>query len=235
MARAASVSNSVTATGTSTDLALAEPCPGINTVIRGLDALHNALFDQHNALFRQGDMTQQNTQKILEQQKQMNDRLILIQSKTEAILTQNYELLEYPFPRLFIVLPETSTPWDPATMLRTQFRLHFISLHEGYLIDKPTKFFKKYGPFLIVMLEMIRSGTSIASGFIPGAPAVDRGIEYSLKYLEEIRAQAKTSDGIDVDSDAKALQQDLASYIAGVEGLNGPELRQLRSLGVHKE
>ncbi|KAG0272673.1 hypothetical protein BGZ96_005227, partial [Linnemannia gamsii] len=39
-------------------------------------------------LFEQGAMTQQIARKVWELQKQMNDRLILIQSKTEAILTQ---------------------------------------------------------------------------------------------------------------------------------------------------
>ncbi|KAF8932520.1 hypothetical protein BGZ58_007008, partial [Dissophora ornata] len=88
--------------------------------------------------------------------------LILIQSKTEAILTQNYELLEYTIPRLFIVLPETSISWDPTTMLHTKFRLHFIcecgehtkssrseiphhlhlANHEGYVVNKPTEFFE---------------------------------------------------------------------------------------------
>ncbi|KAI8602836.1 hypothetical protein EDD21DRAFT_442529, partial [Dissophora ornata] len=78
------------------------------TVLHKLDGLHD-----------QGDVTQRIAQEVWELAKQMNDRLILIQSKTEAILTQNYELLEYTIPRLFIVLPEESTSWDPKTMLRT--------------------------------------------------------------------------------------------------------------------
>ncbi|KAF9164868.1 hypothetical protein BGX20_000803 [Mortierella sp. AD010] len=39
-----------------------------------------------------------NVKENLELSKQMNDRLILIQSKTEAILTQQLELAEYPIP-----------------------------------------------------------------------------------------------------------------------------------------
>ncbi|KAF9901733.1 hypothetical protein EC991_005742, partial [Linnemannia zychae] len=79
-----------------------------------------------DGLFNQGATTQQLAREIIELQKQMNDRLILIQSKTEAILTQQLELTEYPIPRLFIVLPEERVKYDPGNWFRTKFRLHFI-------------------------------------------------------------------------------------------------------------
>ncbi|KAI8602769.1 hypothetical protein EDD21DRAFT_413670 [Dissophora ornata] len=228
------------------------------TVLHKLDGLHD-----------QGDMTQRIAQDVWELSKQMNDRLILIQSKTEAILTQNYELLEYTIPRLFIVLPEKSTSWDPQTMLRTKFRLHFIcecgehtkasgskmphhlhlANHEGYVVNKPTEFFKKYGPFLTLMLEMIKVGTSIAGHVVPALASlkvvdildsaqstidsvtskVIEGVDYSLKYLEASRALIQKSDGIDVDGNTRMSQQDLDTYLAGVEGLEGVDLRQLGS------
>ncbi|KAG0276822.1 hypothetical protein BGZ97_010027, partial [Linnemannia gamsii] len=125
------------------------------TVIHKLDGLYD-----------QGVMTQQIAREVLELQKQMNDRLILIQSKTEAILTQQLELTEYPIPRLFIVLPEEPTKYDPGNWFRTKFRLHFIC-ECGYLIREPTEFFKKYGPFLLLMLELIKFGTSIAGHVVP--------------------------------------------------------------------
>ncbi|KAG0311070.1 hypothetical protein BGZ99_010405 [Dissophora globulifera] len=195
----------------------------------------------------------------LELAKQMNDRLIMIQSKADAILTQSYELHEFTIPRLFIVLPETLTSWDPMTMLRTKFRLHFIcecdehtkpakstkaltseishelhlAMHEGYVVRKPTEFFKKYGPFLMVMLEVLKHGTVFACNVVPGASTLrsvtSQGIDYSLKYLEEIRTQIRQSDGVDVDSDAETLQHDLTRYLAGAKGLEGADLRQLGS------
>ncbi|KAI8596822.1 hypothetical protein EDD21DRAFT_236094, partial [Dissophora ornata] len=233
--------------------------PGFEgTVLHKLDGLHD-----------QGDMTQRIAQEVWELAKQMNDRLILIQRKTEAILTQNYELLEYTIPRLFIVLPEMSTSWDPKTMLRTKFRLHFIcecgehtrasgskiphhlhlANHEGYVVNKPTEFFKKYGPFLTLMLEMIKVGTSIAGHVVPALASlkvvdildsaqstidsvtskVIEGVDYSLKYLEESRTLIQKSDGVDVDGNERMPQQDLATYFAGVEGLEGADLRQLGS------
>lgn len=196
---------------------------------------------------------------VLRNQQLMLDRLALIQHRAEAILTQNYELLEYTFPRLFIVLPETTTSRDPATMFRTKFRLHFIcecgehtrqargtmapasnirhelhlARHEGYVVNRPTDFFRKYGPFLMVMLEMIKNGISIVGIIVPVVAAIDSvtslGIDYSLKYLEETRALINTSHGVDVEDNARVVQEDLTSYLAGVEGLEGADLRQLGS------
>ncbi|KAG0282873.1 hypothetical protein BGZ97_008800, partial [Linnemannia gamsii] len=96
---AKSVSSLAIAAGTSGDLSSTEQCQAFQgAVIHKLDGLHD-----------QGAKTQQIAQEIWKLQKQMNDRLILIQSKTEAILNQQLELAEYPIPRLFIVLPEELT------------------------------------------------------------------------------------------------------------------------------
>jgi hypothetical protein len=44
---------------------------------------------------------------MLKMQQQALDRLAIIQSSMQALVTQTYELHEYPIPRLFIVLPKT--------------------------------------------------------------------------------------------------------------------------------
>ncbi|KAF9945032.1 hypothetical protein BGZ72_001757, partial [Mortierella alpina] len=231
--------------------------PGFeSTVIHKLDVLQD-----------QSDITQKVALRVLELQRQMNDRLILIESKTAAILTQNFELLEYTIPRLFIVLPDTSTSWDPATVFRTRFRLHFIcecgehtkasgskiphhlhlANHEGYAVNKPTEFFEKYGPFLMLMLNMIKLGTSIAGHVVPALSSlrvvdildaphsamnsvtinVIQGVDYSLAFLEESRAGNKELD--DADTNGRTLRHDLDNYLAGAEGLEGVDLHQLRS------
>ncbi|KAG0302411.1 hypothetical protein BGZ98_007517 [Dissophora globulifera] len=202
---------------------------------------------------------QKGAEESLELKKQMNDRLVLIQSKTEAIFTQNYELHEFTIPRLFIILPETLTSWDPTTMFKTKFRLHFIcecgthtkptkdikmpaseiphelhlAKHEGYIVNKPTELFRNYGPFLMVMLEIIKHGPVLVGSVAPSVSAVNsvtsKGIDYSLKFLEEIRASIKKSDGVNIDSDDSAWQQDLARYLSSVRGLEGADLRQLGS------
>ncbi|KAF9115322.1 hypothetical protein BGX30_006318, partial [Mortierella sp. GBA39] len=221
-----------------------------------------------DGLYDQGAMTQQIAQEVWKLQKQMNDRLILIQNKTEAILTQQLELAEYPIPRLFIVLPEEPAKYDPGNWFRTKFRLHFIcecgkhteakntkephhlhlAKHGGYLIREPTEFFKKYGPFLLLMLEMIKFGTSIAGHVVPTlaslkvvelADSVKQSIElvtakidYSLECIDNqlSKVQASTpGDFINTEPRAAMTQQDLTNYLSDVEGLEGVELRQLRS------
>ena len=87
---------------------------------------NHAIVGQTHAILDQVVQTKQITLEVFELQKKMDDRLNLIQRKTEAILTQNYELLEYTIPRLFIVLPEVTTSWDSVSMFSTRFRLHFI-------------------------------------------------------------------------------------------------------------
>ncbi|KAF9083380.1 hypothetical protein BGX29_003197, partial [Mortierella sp. GBA35] len=213
-------------------------------------------------------MTQQIAREVWELQKLMNDRLILIQSKTEAILMQQLELAEYPIPRLFIVLPEELTKYNPGNWFRTKFRLHFIcecgkhtevnnskvphhlhlAKHEGYLIREPTEFFKKYGPFLLLMLELIKFGTNIAGHVVPAlaslkvvelADSVKQSVElvtakidYSLECIDKQLAKVQASssgDFIDTEPRAAITQQSLTNYLSDVEGLEGVELRQLGS------
>ncbi|KAF9122815.1 hypothetical protein BGW39_009477 [Mortierella sp. 14UC] len=59
-------------------------------------------------------------------QQQTIDRLIIAQQRIDAILIQNYELHEYPIPRLFVILPETFERWDPRNLLMERFRLYFL-------------------------------------------------------------------------------------------------------------
>ncbi|KAG0297426.1 hypothetical protein BGZ97_004299, partial [Linnemannia gamsii] len=65
-------------------------------------------------------------------QQQTVDRLIVTQQKIEAILVQNYELHEYPIPRLFVVLPDSYEKWNPMNTLAERFRLFFLCECEGH-------------------------------------------------------------------------------------------------------
>ncbi|KAF9349876.1 hypothetical protein BGX26_011894 [Mortierella sp. AD094] len=234
--------------------------PGLDTVMvmRKLEAMDEKL-----------NRTDQNMQENLKLSKQMNDRLILIQGKTEAILTQQLELTEYSIPRLFIVLPEEQAKYDPGNWFRTKFRLYFIcecgehtqasksneqhhlhlAKHEGYLIREPTAFFKKYGPFLLLMLELIKCGTNIAGHVVPALASlkvvelvdsvqqtiesVTTRINYSLECIDNQLTKAEAlSPGnfiTTVQPQAVLTQSALANYLNNVEGLEGVELRQLGS------
>ncbi|KAF9286926.1 hypothetical protein BGZ68_002412 [Mortierella alpina] len=87
---------------------------------------------------------------VIQRQQQTNDRLEVLQQTADAILIQNYELHEYPIPRLFVVLPENINPnqiedgsttsseeepsgflekvwsWDPRSLVEERFKLYFL-------------------------------------------------------------------------------------------------------------
>ncbi|KAG0287136.1 hypothetical protein BGZ97_007190, partial [Linnemannia gamsii] len=65
-------------------------------------------------------------EQMLKMQQETIDRLIVNQQRVDAILVQNYELHEYPIPRLFVVLPDSFRDWDPRNFLMERFRLHFL-------------------------------------------------------------------------------------------------------------
>ncbi|KAG0045289.1 hypothetical protein BGZ90_008490 [Linnemannia elongata] len=180
----------------------------------------------------------------------MKARLILIQSETEVFLNQQLEQAEYPIPRLFIVLPEELTKYDPGNWFRTNkapHRLH-LAKHEGYLIREPTKFFKKYGPFLLLMLELIKFGTSVAGYVVPtlaslkvveladnvqqSVESVTVKINYSLECIDSQLAKVQASspgDFANTEPRTEMTKQSLANYLSDVEGPEGVELRQLGS------
>ncbi|KAF9353396.1 hypothetical protein BGX34_011588 [Mortierella sp. NVP85] len=59
-------------------------------------------------------------------QLQALDRLALLQQNVKALMTQTYELHEYPIPRLFLVLPVDTHSWNPLDVLANRFRLYFL-------------------------------------------------------------------------------------------------------------
>ncbi|KAH7059862.1 hypothetical protein BKA57DRAFT_18974 [Linnemannia elongata] len=65
-------------------------------------------------------------EQMLKMHQETIDRLIVNQQRVDAILVQNYELHEYPIPRLFVVLPDSFKDWDPRTFLMKRFRLYFL-------------------------------------------------------------------------------------------------------------
>ncbi|KAF9944132.1 hypothetical protein BGZ72_002772, partial [Mortierella alpina] len=150
----------------------------------------------------------------------------------------------------------------------TKFRLHFIcecgkhtetpnskikhllhlAKHEGYLVREPTKFFKKYGPFLILMLEMIKAGTAVAGHVVPvlatlqaielvdsvkqSVELITAKIDLSIECIDKQLTKVQTTlpeDSINSDPQPVMTAQDLTDYLNGVEGVEGVELRQLRS------
>ncbi|KAF8923674.1 hypothetical protein BGZ47_004574, partial [Haplosporangium gracile] len=139
---------------------------------------------------------------ILAKQQETIDRLIVAQQRLEAILVQNYELHEYPIPRLFVILPDSYEKWDPRTLMAERFRLFFLcecgdhcktavgsttssgqltiaaaasttpitvkssvhlAKHEGYELSRPKEFFDRYGPYVLVMLKILKHCLAVAT------------------------------------------------------------------------
>ncbi|KAF8986011.1 hypothetical protein BGZ46_010428 [Entomortierella lignicola] len=134
---------------------------------------------------------------ILRAQDKLMGKMDAVIANTEALLTQTFELHEYTLPRLFIVLPEVAYHGiNPALILSkytgVKFRLYFlcecgthtsptgphhlnhihIARHEGYEINRPTEFFRKYGPHILRLLQVLKFGINLASGVIPALSTI---------------------------------------------------------------
>ncbi|KAF9998845.1 hypothetical protein BGZ65_005720 [Modicella reniformis] len=148
--------------------------------------------------------------KTIRMRQQARNRLTIIQNRVEAILTQIYELHEYPIPRLFIVLPKAVGLRDKfKSPFSDQFRLYFLcecgthtmsensntpheihmAKHEGYDLEQPTKFFERYGSYVLTLMQMIKYGIVAAGLFVPplaNFKIVDE-LDTTQKHLEYVK------------------------------------------------
>ncbi|KAF9203882.1 hypothetical protein BGZ49_005920, partial [Haplosporangium sp. Z 27] len=172
----------------------------------------------------------------LDLQNQALDRLAILQKHAHAILVQNYELHEYPIPRLFIILPVDKNKWDPTRVLENKFRLHFLcecgehtieasksienqihlARHEGYEIKNGTEFYKKYGKYMLILMRTLKLGlqsVDISMPHISLPKLLGAGIDYSIEYMEALSNNNPVLNNINTIDD--------------YEGLEGADLRQL--------
>ncbi|KAF8937267.1 hypothetical protein BGZ58_002997 [Dissophora ornata] len=207
-------------------------------------------------------------EKMQTMQQEALDRLALIQSRVQAIVIQTYELHEYPIPRLFIVLPKALRNRDRVSKpFSNQFRLFFLcecgnhttsgggeqheihlAKHEGYDVDKPNDFFKKYGPYVLTMMQMIKYGIIAAGMIVPplahfklvkGIDTIQKNlklaehdivklVDETIDYIKDQKSSA--NGGIDVVEDQMGL--DKLEGQAGfdkLEVIEGADFRQLQS------
>ncbi|KAG0221090.1 hypothetical protein BGX31_010198, partial [Mortierella sp. GBA43] len=160
--------------------------------------------------------SQEEMKQLQEEMKQLQiqtlNQLVLLQNRVQALMTQTFELHEYPIPRLFVVLPQDASAWDNINIFSNRFRLYFlcecgehtkptnpkiphhihIAKHEGYEITRPTEFFEKYGQYALTILKMLKFGISVAGVAIP-----------ALSHLVRVDAVDKATD------DLKKLSGDL--------------------------
>ncbi|KAG0330222.1 hypothetical protein BGZ99_007083 [Dissophora globulifera] len=173
---------------------------------------------------------------MLEMQQRSLDRLAIIQNRVQAILIHRYELHEYPIPRLFIILPRDASQLYPDNISRNKFRLHFLcecgehtkstqskiqhhihlAKHEGYDLERPAEFFRRYGHYVLKLLQMLKYGVAVAGFAVPAMVPLRPG--------ESIRA---TKNPFDNHSIEPAVSQtiDFLQAIADMNQLGTPGVR----------
>ncbi|KAK3821137.1 MAG: hypothetical protein J3Q66DRAFT_426097 [Benniella sp.] len=196
---------------------------------------------------------------MLNLQKRTINRLVVILGQVRALLTQTYELHEYPIPRLFIVLPKSTRFRDKLTNPHCEhFRIYFLcecgahtmpegskgqhevhlAKHEGYDLERPKEFFEKYGTYVMAMMCMIKYGIVAGSMVVPPLA--------NLKILEGLEDAQKNMDYLRKNfaplvDDTINFLQDKGNGVVGdglsldgmgidkVEALEGADLRQMGS------
>ncbi|KAF9090521.1 hypothetical protein BGX27_002229, partial [Mortierella sp. AM989] len=165
--------------------------------------------------------------KMLILQHQALDRLAILQRHAKSILVQNFELHEYPIPRLFIILPADRTKWNPKNILQNKFRLHFlcecgdhtmkasesshnhihIAKHEGYEIRSGTEFFSKYGEYILILLQYLKIGAP-SSALTPIPSLIDASINYLIGNMEALSIENSVLNDIKTIDDYEGLESD---------------------------
>ncbi|CAO3572889.1 unnamed protein product [Mortierella alpina] len=198
-------------------------------------------------------------EKMEEMQQRILDQVSALHARVQALLTQTFELHEYPIPRLFVVLPDDPSTWNALDPFSNKFRLYFLcecgdhtkalnsntkiphhihlAKHEGYVISRPSEFFEQYGPYVLTILKMLKFGVTVAGLTVPAisqlvSPDGLSGAIDNLKLLQECIVP-----GVDcVISSMDQTAVDDGDVIEGVTGqvenkeaLEGVELRRLGS------
>ncbi|KAG0224334.1 hypothetical protein BGX31_008043 [Mortierella sp. GBA43] len=200
-----------------------------------------------------------NREESIAQHKQTLDKLDLLQTHLQALLTQTYELHEYPIPRLFIVLPTSAGLDRVSKLFSDQFRLYFLcecglhtmrddskdphevhlAKHEGYDLDRPKEFFEKYGPYLLMMMHMVKYGIIGAGVIVPplatlklvdGFGCSRKNVDYLTKNIAPL--VENTINFLQDTNNYVAMSSETATDPPGftrLKALEGSDLRRLES------
>ncbi|KAG0253038.1 hypothetical protein BGZ95_006464, partial [Linnemannia exigua] len=203
---------------------------------------------------------------LLENQEEMKllqqralDQLSVLQSRVQAVLTQTYELHEYPIPRLFIVLPQYPAGWNILEPFTDKYRLYFLcecgehtkaagsnnkipheihlAKHEGYEIARPTDFFQQYGPYVLTMLKMLKFTVSVASVAVPAVAHLinSDALDHAAKGLQHLKdciepGMDQMISKIEKESvDEVEPVESFSDQMENKEALEGADLRKLEA------
>ncbi|KAF9582981.1 hypothetical protein BGW38_010485 [Lunasporangiospora selenospora] len=179
-----------------------------------------------------------------------------IQDRLQTVITKNYELLENPIPRLFIILPQDPHFKGWFNPFIVPFRLYFlcecgshtmgelttvhhkihIANHEGYDVEQPAEFLKNYAPHLLVVLEMIKYGITTAETVAPALAManISEQLKFASKNIQNFQEGLKDF----VDDVISIFQSNMksANYSGSANGqsedssvLEGADLERLKS------
>ncbi|KAF9088923.1 hypothetical protein BGX27_002596, partial [Mortierella sp. AM989] len=183
---------------------------------------------------------------------QVLGQLAVLQTRVQAVLTQTYELHEYPIPRLFIVLPQDPSLWDILKPFTHQFRLYFLcecgehtkvetsnskipyhihlAKHEGYGIARPSEFFNEYGPYVLTILKMLKFGITVTGVVVPAISQLISAdvINEAITGLEQLKRHIEP--GVDqVISYIEGIEGEAVEPMEDKEALEGADLRKLET------
>ncbi|KAF9353879.1 hypothetical protein BGX34_011307 [Mortierella sp. NVP85] len=201
-------------------------------------------------------------EEMRELQIQALDRLALLHNSVKALLTQTYELHEYPIPRLFIVLPKNGSSWNPVNLLSNRFRLYFLcecgehtkstnskiphhihlAKHEGYDISSPKEFFRQYGSYVLTILRMLKFGISVTGVVVPAVSLLVRDDTFNKAASSLKMSIGNISSGMDqmihcivnVSANEGVAERHL-EQMNNNEALEGADLRQLETFLKNKD
>ncbi|KFH69340.1 hypothetical protein MVEG_04154 [Podila verticillata NRRL 6337] len=191
-------------------------------------------------------------EEIKQLQIQALSQLAVLQDRVKAVLTQTYELHEYPIPRLFVVLPQDASRWDTVDPFSNKFRLYFLcecgehtksidskteihfAKHEGYEIARPSEFFHLYGSHVFAILKMLKFGISVAGVAVPAISHLVRAdvIDQAATYLQLLKDIEPMMDPVIDWMDKVSVNEgeavdEFAKQMENKEALAGADLRKL--------
>ncbi|KAF8939556.1 hypothetical protein BGZ47_008127 [Haplosporangium gracile] len=171
-----------------------------------------------------------------------------------------FDLPNHSIPRLFIVVPNTLSKYNPSKMIYRSYRLFFLcecgdsvaaaastidggvshkmhfAHHEGYEIRAPREFIQKYGKHMMRLLEAIQTLATIGGAFFPA-------ILNASKLPSDIQKALKATDDNclpRIKYIANHLQEVLKATDDTVDAkhcqiLDGPDLRAVESFLIRKD
>lgn len=172
----------------------------------------------------------------------------LILAKAEEILSTPVDFEQGNGPRFFIILPSQDHKWNATNILSNHFRLFFLCecgthtpisgqgqdnlespcLHladqDGYRVRDSVNFIAKFGPYLMIMLEMLKFSNEISGYVLPGLLATGEifpadAFPSTLLTLDRIN---KSLAYIETVACLDTLRPwDLTEYLADVTAMDG--------------